>query len=56
MNNDLLNMIICPVCKEKTGFDKNKDAVICHKCNILFPVEEGVPMMQLSRSKSFDKA
>jgi uncharacterized protein YbaR (Trm112 family) len=56
MNKDLLNMITCPVCKEKTGFIPDKNALECKKCNILFPVEDGVPMMQLSKSRSFDKA
>ena len=56
MNNDLLNLITCPVCKEKTGIMPDNNFIKCNKCGILFPVEDNIPIMLLSRSKKIDKA
>jgi uncharacterized protein YbaR (Trm112 family) len=51
MRRDLTDILCCPVCKKdlelKVSEENEKEiitgALICHACNVTYPIEEGIP-------------
>ncbi|RLF39446.1 MAG: Trm112 family protein [Thermoplasmata archaeon] len=51
MRIDLMDILCCPVCKgelelkvdKKEGDDILEGKLICHKCNVKYPIQEGIP-------------
>jgi len=48
----ILKIIACPICKEKV--ELKGEEFICVKCNISYPIENGMPIMLASRAKRRD--
>ena len=42
---DLLEMLVCPVCKETVVLKKNGSALQCVKCNRVYPIQDDIPIM-----------
>lgn len=45
MDNKLLDILACPVCKSSLTYDKQKQELICKADRIAFPIKEGIPVM-----------
>lgn len=51
MRIDLMDILCCPVCKgelelkidKKDGDDVLEGKLICNKCNVEYPIREGIP-------------
>lgn len=42
---ELLEILACPRCKEPVTFDAKKEGVLCSRCEVLYPVQNGIPIM-----------
>jgi len=42
---DLLKILTCPICKSKLEYDKKKNILRCNKCEINYPIKEGIPIL-----------
>ncbi|MBW2982031.1 Trm112 family protein [Candidatus Woesearchaeota archaeon] len=40
---DLLKILACPICKSRLDYKKEKNILRCNKCQIDFPIKEGIP-------------
>ncbi|MDH5444662.1 MAG: Trm112 family protein [Gammaproteobacteria bacterium] len=45
MDNKLLDILACPVCKSSLVYDKNNQELICKADRLAFPVRDGIPVM-----------
>lgn len=45
MDEKLINILACPVCKGDINYDFHKKEVYCKKCGRAYPVEDGIPVM-----------
>lgn len=45
MNNKLLQLLVCPVCKGELRYNRKKPGLECARDRLLFPVRNGVPIM-----------
>lgn len=45
MNADLLEILVCPICKSKLQYDKEKKELICRGDRLAYPVRDGIPIM-----------
>lgn len=45
MDDRLLDILACPVCKGPLKFQKAAAVLVCRAERLAFPVREGVPMM-----------
>ena len=45
MDDRLLDILACPVCKGPLKFQKAADALVCRADRLAFPIRDGVPMM-----------
>ena len=47
----LLDIIACPVCKGKLGFNKETNELICKFDRLAYPVVDGIPALLQSRAR-----
>ncbi len=45
MNEDLLKILACPICKGNLIYDKTASMLICKKCRKKFKIKEGIPIL-----------
>lgn len=45
MDTQLLNLLVCPLCKGKLGYHANTQELICAADRLAFPIKDGIPMM-----------
>lgn len=42
---ELLKILVCTKCKGPLQYQSKEDALRCTKCSLIYPIEEGVPLM-----------
>ena len=42
---DLLDMLVCPVCKEPVALKDNRTGLKCGKCLRVYPIRDDIPIM-----------
>jgi len=45
MDNKLLSILACPLCKGELKHDKENDELICKFDGLAYPVRDGIPVM-----------
>ena len=45
MDNKLLDILVCPVCKGALVYKKEAEELICKFDRLAFPVKEGIPVL-----------
>ncbi len=45
MDDRLLDILACPLCKGPLKFQKASDVLVCRAERLAFPIRDGVPMM-----------
>lgn len=45
MDDRLLDILACPVCKGPLKFQRGSDVLVCRAERLAFPIRDGVPMM-----------
>ena len=45
MDNKLLEILACPICKSPLIYDKNAQELICKADRLAFPVRDDIPVM-----------
>lgn len=44
----LLEILVCPGCKGDLEYKTDgEETLVCHQCEIVFPVRDGIPVMLL---------
>ncbi len=45
MDNKLLEILVCPVCKGKLIYDKEAQELICKADRLAYPIRDDIPVM-----------
>jgi len=45
VDRNLLDILVCPLCKGSLKYDKNSKELICKLCKLAYPVRDGIPIM-----------
>ncbi|NOY89051.1 MAG: Trm112 family protein [FCB group bacterium] len=45
LSDILLKKLVCPNCKGKLVYEKEKDKLICHKCNLAYRITNNIPVL-----------
>jgi len=45
MDKKLLNILACPVSKEKLDYIPGKNELFCYSSGLAYPVRDGIPVM-----------
>jgi len=41
----LLDLLVCPRCKERVTLAEGGEALRCARCRVRYPIEDGIPQM-----------
>lgn len=50
LDQELLEILICPACKGDLEYDREGEELICHACRLRFPIRDGIPVMLLDEA------
>lgn len=45
MDKNLLDILVCPLCKSSLIYQKQQKELICKADRMAFPIREGIPIM-----------
>jgi len=48
---ELLEILVCPLCRESVHPTPNGDGLICRRCKRVFPVRDDIPIMLMDEAK-----
>jgi uncharacterized protein len=41
----LLALLVCPKCKSSLEYREQESALVCHRCQLRYPVRDDIPIM-----------
>lgn len=56
MDDKLLEILACPVCKSALEWQKDKQRLVCARCRVGYPIEEGIPNLLPDSGQPLDEA
>jgi len=48
---DLLEMLVCPVCKKPVVLVNNNTSLKCGECHRVYPIQDDIPIMLVDAAK-----
>ncbi len=51
INQELLEILACPKCKGDLRLTEKEDGLICDKCQLLYEIKDGIPIMLIEEAK-----
>ncbi|MBL7155715.1 MAG: Trm112 family protein [Candidatus Omnitrophica bacterium] len=53
IDKKLLDILACPSCKSDVKLENDK--IVCIKCGLRYPIEDGIPIMLIDKAEKPDK-
>ena len=53
LNDELLEILVCPKCKGDLEYEKNETRLTCHTCRLRYRIQEDIPIMLIDEAESF---
>jgi len=54
IDKDLLDILVCPVTKDKLLLDEDNNELISKKANLAYPIRDGIPIMLPEEARKLD--
>jgi uncharacterized protein len=51
ISQDLLEILVCPLCKEPVTLTANSQGLKCSKCKRVYPIKDDIPVMLIDEAK-----
>ena len=51
IDQELLDILVCPVSKGKLEYDEKEDVLICRESQLKYPIIDGIPVMLPERAE-----
>ena len=51
ISQELLEILVCPKCKEKVTLSDDQTALICSQCRVAYPIEDDIPIMLVDQAR-----
>lgn len=45
MDNNLLEILVCPLCKGPLHYKKANSELVCSPCRLAYPIRDDIPVM-----------
>ncbi|MCP4295171.1 MAG: Trm112 family protein [Proteobacteria bacterium] len=52
ISKELFDVLACPKCKGELAYSTEPVGLICDRCSLLYPVQEGIPVMLIEKALS----
>lgn len=46
----LLQILVCPRCKQELEYREQESSLLCHRCNLRYPVRDDIPIMLIDEA------
>lgn len=56
MDNKLLEILVCPICKSSLTYNKTNNELVCKIDRIAYPVRDGIPVMLVEEARELQEA
>lgn len=56
LDQKLLSILVCPVCKGELRYDKNAAELLCFADALAFPIRDDVPVMLSNEARKLSSA
>ena len=53
-DESLLDVIVCPITKEKLTFNKKTNELVSKKAKLAFPIKEGIPILLIEEARKIN--
>lgn len=50
VSKELLAILACPQCKGEVELQEDGEAILCHKCNLAYPIKDDIPVMLIEEA------
>jgi len=47
---ELLDILVCPACKEPVKLTAKQDGLRCERCNVVYPIADDIPVMLVDKA------
>jgi len=54
LSQDLLDILVCPVCKEPVQLTEDNAGLRCPRCRRVYPVRDDIPVMLVDEARVED--
>jgi uncharacterized protein YbaR (Trm112 family) len=54
LDDDMLDILVCPKCKGDLDYDGQKSRLVCGVCRLAYPVVDGIPVMLVDEAERVD--
>jgi len=51
ISRELLDLLVCPKCREKVYLSEKGDGLICDTCRLFYEIRDGIPIMLIGEAK-----
>jgi len=55
IDQELLDILVCPKCKGDLRLTENKDGLICDACKLLYQIKDDIPIMLIDEAIKLDE-
>lgn len=55
INDDLLDILVCPKCKGAVNLTDKKDGLVCANCKLEYEIRDDIPIMLIEEAKKLDE-
>ncbi len=55
-DESLLDIIVCPVTKEKLTLDKENNELLSKKAKLAFPIKDGIPILLIEEARKINRS
>ena len=54
IDKDLLDILVCPITKDKLLLDEENNELISKEANLAYPIRDGIPIMLPEEARKLD--
>ncbi|MBN9660295.1 MAG: Trm112 family protein [Paludibaculum sp.] len=51
VSQELLEILVCPVCKESVALTEDKSGLKCPACHRVYPIRDDIPVMLVDEAR-----
>ncbi len=54
INQELLDILVCPKCKKQVQLNEQRDGLICMTCKLIYEIRNDIPIMLIDEARACD--
>lgn len=55
ISTELLEILVCPLCKNELIYDEKNQELICEKSQLAYKIKDGIPVMLINEARKLEQ-